>query len=443
MSIGIDDRMRIPSRRIKPRMPGRKLLLRLEFVVAAFIRDKSGSYLIAAAVAMPVLTGIVGLGTEAALWYQKHRTAQSAADSSALTAATALYRDGGSTNLTQQANSVAASYGLAAGTNGATVTVNQPPKSGPNISTPRAVEVIISQPQTPLFSAIWSSQPVTISARAVAKGSGGKGCVLALDPTAGGSATVQGTAQVTLNGCALLDNSSHASAVTVGGSGHISAQSVSVVGGISGSSGITVTEGMYTGQSPADDPYATTEYPPFSGCKEHNFKANNSKTIDPGVYCNGMTVNAGATVTLNPGIYYINQGDLTVNGGGSLTGTGVTLVFTSSNGNNYAGATINGGATINLTAPTSGPTAGIVMFGDHHMTVGTQFRLNGGSTQTFGGAVYLPAGDVKFAGGANSTTGCTQLIGNTITFVGNATFSLNCSGTGTKPLASALATLIE
>ncbi len=444
MPVDIDDRMRAASQWIKACIPGRRLPHRLKFTIAVgFIRDQSGAYLVAAALAMPVLTGIVGLGTEVGLWYYKHRTAQSAADSSALTAATALYRDGSSSDLTLQANSVAASYGLAAGTNGATVTVNQPPKSGPNVATPRAVEVIISQPQAPLFSAMWSSQPLTISARAVAKGTGGKGCVLALDPTAGGSATVQGTAQVTLDGCSLLDNSNHASAVTAGGSGSISAQSVSVVGGISGAAAITTTDGMLTGQQPTPDPYATTDFPSFSGCSHNNFKANDSVTISPGVYCNGISINAGASVTLTPGIYYIDRGDLSVNGGASMTGTGVTLVFTSSNGHNYAGATINGGATINLTTPTSGPTAGIVIFGDRSMTVGTPFKFEGGSSQIFGGAVYVPAGAVKFAGGANSSTGCTQLIGNTVTFVGNANFSLNCNGMGTQPVASALAKLIE
>src|SRR5205085_11147650 len=103
--------------------------------------------------------------------------------------------------------------------NGVGVAVNQPPKFGPHAATPRAVEVVITQSRPRLFSALWSSQPLTISARAVAKGNGGKGCVLALDPSASGAATVQGTAQVTLNGCSLLDNSAHASSLTVGGSG--------------------------------------------------------------------------------------------------------------------------------------------------------------------------------------------------------------------------------
>jgi hypothetical protein len=166
-------------------------------------------------------------------------------------------------------------------------------------------------------------------------------------------------------------------------------------------------------------------------------------TINPGVYCGGMKLNAGANVTLNPGIYYLDQGSLSVNGGASLSGTGVTLVFTSSSGHNYASASINGGANINLTAPTSGPTAGIVLFGDRNMTAGTSFSLNGGSTEMFGGAIYLPRAAVSFSGGAASTNGCLQLIAETVTFVGNANFAINCKGYGTKAIASSTAQLTE
>ena len=61
-----------------------------------------------------------------------------------------------------------------------------------------------------------------------------------------------------------------------------------------------------------------------------------------------------------------------------MTGTGVTLIFTSNTRSNWPTATINGGATINLTAPTSGATIGMIMFGDRNIPVGTSFKFNGG-----------------------------------------------------------------
>jgi hypothetical protein len=77
------------------------------------------------------------------------------------------------------------------------------------------------------------------------------------------------------------------------------------------------------------------------------------------------------------------------------------------------------------------------------MTAGTAFKLNGGSSELFGGAIYVPRGDVTFSGGAASTNGCLQLIANTVTFVGNANFAINCVGSGTKAIGSAVAKLTE
>src|SRR3954470_9878045 len=132
-----------------------------------------------------------------------------------------------------------------------------------------------------------------------------------------------------------------------------------------------------------------------------------------------MKLNAGANVTLTEGIYYIDEGDLTVNGGATLTGKGVTIVFTSSTSKNWPTASINGGATINLTPPTEGPTAGVVMFGDRNSPVGTPFSFNGGASQYLGGAVYFPTGALTYAGGAGTSSSCTKLIADTITFTGS------------------------
>ena len=413
-------------------------------LLGEFWSDQSGGYLIVAGLTLPVVLGFVSLGTEAGLWYYKHQAMQSAADSGALAAAVDYYylesNDG---VLKVQAQSVIARYGFIDGANGVTVTVNRPPSSGSYTGTAGAVEVIVSQPQAGRLSALWHSQSVTISARAVAMGTGGSGCVFALNRSTSKATDLQGTADVALRGCSLIDDSNDGMSLNVGGSATLSALSVSTSGGVSGTTNITTTNGIATWQPPLNDPYSGTSYPSFSGCGQHNFSARAAVTIDPGVYCGGMTLNAGANVTLNPGIYYLDQGNLQVNGGASMSGSGVTLVFTSSNGHNYADATINGGATIDLSAPSSGPTAGIVMFGDASMTAGTSFKFEGGATQILKGAVYLPEGAVSFAGGANTTTGCTQLIADTVTFVGNSNFAINCQGVGTKPLGSALAMLVE
>jgi hypothetical protein len=387
------------------------------------------------------LVGFASLGSEAGLWAHKHRKMQGATDSAALSAANA-YSAGNYYGYVAQAKSVTGSYGLVDGSDGVEVSVNMPPETGSYAGNSRAVEVLVKQQQKRLLSAVWSSEPLWISSRSVALATEATGCVLSLDRSARSAAAVSGGARVDLSGCSLYDNSSDASALTVGGSGRLIADSVGVVGGISGEADITALQGVHKGLAPISDPYERSSFPPPSTCTTRNFKANEAVSITPGFYCGGMSLTTGANVTMSPGIYYIDGG-FNVHGGATVSGTGVTMVFTSSNGNSWSGATINGSANVNLTAPTSGPTAGIVMFGDRNMPEGTAFRFEGGSSQSLTGAVYLPKADIKFAGGTNTGRGCTQLIGNTLTFSGNSNLKIDCSGMGTKQLGPPTAVLVE
>jgi hypothetical protein len=216
-----------------------------------------------------------------------------------------------------------------------------------------------------------------------------------------------------------------------------------VVGGISGASAIAASDGVKTNVSPTADPYANVSFPPFFGCDYNNKKLNSDKTLSPGVYCGGLFVTAGAVATLEPGIYYMDGGDLTVAGNATLQGAGVTIVFTKKNRNNWATVSIGSNAIVNLTAPKTGATAGIVMFGDRDMTQGTSFKLTGGVSQAFGGAIYLPKGALEYAGGSNASTGCTQIVTDTLNWSGNTSMSLDCSGYATKPIGSLTASLVE
>lgn len=404
-----------------------------------FWRDTSGSYVIIGALMMPVLVGAVGLGTDYGLWVHTHQTAQSAADSAAVSAAT----DGKASNLQIQALAVAASYGFLNGADGATVTVNQPPKTGSKTTVLNAVEVIVEQTKAPLFAAVFLSNPVKISARSVAIPNAGTGCVIALNANLTGAATVQGGSQVNLKNCNLYVNSSHSSALTIAGSAKVSALSVAVVGDISGESAITAPGGVRTNVSPTADPYANVSFPHFFGCDNNNRKINSDETLSPGVYCGGLFVTAGAVATLEPGIYYMDGGDLSIAGNATIQGAGVTIVFTKKNRNNWATVSIGSNAIVNLTAPKTGATAGIVMFGDRNMTQGTSFKLTGGASQVFGGAIYLPKGALEYAGGSSASTGCTQVVADTLSWSGNSSMSLDCSGYATKPIGSATASLVE
>jgi Flp pilus assembly protein TadG len=411
--------------------------------VLRFWRDRRGNYAVITALMAPVLIGSAGLATEGGLWMYVHQSLQGAADSAALSAAT-LYSLNNSVSLDPQAQSVVASYGYVVGTSGTTVTVNRPPTSGSYSGNNQAIEVIVNTQQPRLLSSLFSTGNVTLIGRAVAlPGNNGTGCVLALDPAVSGAVTSKGSSGVNLTNCSMYDDSNSSSALTNGGAATIDALSVNVVGQISGGSGITTTQGTNVGISPIADPYANVVMPTPGACTANNTTYKTTITINPGVYCNGMQLNAGATVTLNPGIYFIDRGWLSMNGGASMTGTDVTIIFTSSTGNNYAAASINGGANLSITAPTTGPTAGLAIFGDRNMPTSTTFSFNGGAGQVFGGAVYVPHASLFYAGGSNASTNCTQIIADNVTFTGNSQLKINCSGSGTRPIGTSVASLVE
>jgi Flp pilus assembly protein TadG len=262
----------------------------------------------------------------------------------------------------------------------------------------------------------------------------GVGCVLALSSSADNAMLFNGSTSVNLNSCSAYSNSSSSTAISAGGSSTLTALSIGVVGGANVSpDNVSLTEGIRTGQVTVADPYQDVNVDPVGNCTQTNFNAKTAMTIDPGVYCNGISINAGAKLTLNPGVYYIDRGSLMVNGGATLVGDGVTLIFTSSTGKNWATATISGNATVNLTPPNTGATVGIVVFGDRNISLGTTFKFNGGATQQLSGAVYIPTGAISYSGGMGTSTSCTQIIGDTVTFTGNSDVAVNCSSYKTKP----------
>ena len=135
-----------------------------------------------------------------------------------------------------------------------------------------------------------------------------------------------------------------------------------------------------------------------------------------------------------------------MSGGSTFNATGgVTIVLTSSTGSNYATADISGGTYVNITAPASGPTAGLAFFQDRNAPSNGTDSFSGGATQNITGAIYFPNQDVNYSGGtATGGSQCTQLIAYTMTFSGGSTFNNNCAGVGHRsPLAPRKSSVVE
>jgi hypothetical protein len=119
---------------------------------------------------------------------------------------------------------------------------------------------------------------------------------------------------------------------------------------------------------------------------------------------------------------------------------GVTISLTASGNGQCGKIDVSGGQTINITAPTSGETAGIALWVDNTIAncpANTQVNFSGGSNASVTGAIYAPANQVQYSGGSSTGTGCTQIVADIVQLSGGSYFQHNCSGTGVSDAASA------
>src|ERR1700745_2057857 len=107
-------------------------------------KNEAGQALVFAAVGLAVLMGFAGLGIDMGMLRYQKRLQQTAADSGALAAAInlAFPASGG---ITAGAQNASAGNGFTDGTNNVTVTVNNPPTSGPHSGNNKYVDVRVQE----------------------------------------------------------------------------------------------------------------------------------------------------------------------------------------------------------------------------------------------------------------------------------------------------------
>lgn len=277
-------------------------------------------------------------------------------------------------------------------------------------------------------------------------------CVLALSTSAQNAIYMNGAGStVNMDGCGVMSNSSDSDKSVNIQNGTFTVDCIGSAGGINENGTVNTTCGSSkTNQSPIDDPYEDLDVPAYSGCDQdpsgnQAYSPSNGETLTEGVYCGGIKINSGDTVYMDDGIYIMDEGDFTVNGGGSITGDNVTIILTASDGTGMGTISINGGSTVELSAPTSEDTSGSIT-GDYTGVLVYQDRdggsssslnatFNGGSEIEFGGAIYMPNNDISFTGG-NSTdsNGCLLLVAQSVSFNGDADIENNCDIYGGNPL---------
>jgi hypothetical protein len=452
---------------------------------------QSGQAIWFVAVGLIVLVGFAGLGMDMGLLRYERRLQQTAADGVAVAEAKELnyFSSIDSTTATNSSASngfaspnVVLNTACPATVTQLTVTVNNPPLSGPHNGDNNYVEACVTAPQPTFFMQVFGVNSETINARAVAtnfkgpQNTSGNGCIYTLGPPSNNvtanSAGIGSSGSVILNAptCGINDNGN----LVLNGGANLSITAASIGYASDGtynppSSSATVTPTPvpipYTG-----DPYSNSYTAPTVGSIAGTISASSGSvtTFSPGTYVGG-TINAGAEVLFNPGVYVIDGGTLKINGGAEVcgggtvsdwssgawssttaacvqdaAGDGVTFYVT-----NNATVTVDGTAAVQMYAPNSGSYEGLLFWQDASDT--NDMTLSGNSASFYQGLIYGPSMHLIFGGNAgfNNDAQYTVIVVNDLEFHGNPDVNLksNYSGlaNGGGPLTGTLssATLVE
>jgi hypothetical protein len=231
----------------------------------------------------------------------------------------------------------------------------------------------------------------------------------------------------------MMSNSKATDSLYLGGNVDLAAECLVAVGEIVGENHAhTNCYGKVREYSlPTEDPYATVQAPSApAGCKPTNVTV-----LEPGTYCNGLTINKDRQ--FKPGVYVIN-GNFSINGNSDVS----SIANASGDiGNMFyvtGGGTIsmNGTATINLKGMKTGDYSGLLFFADR-ATAGLNHTLNGTASSKLTGAIYAPAGKLQHNGNFSGDGNCMQLIGDTIVMKGTSQVSSDCTDWGMQKIKTA------
>ena len=412
--------------------------------IGRLLRDRTGNVLMMAAASMPILIGAAGLATDTVQWTLWKRQVQRQADSAALAGAYAVAQG---FNASDSATSDISRLSLI--TLSQTPTIENAPTSGSYAGNSKAVRVVLQTSAELPFSKILGVRAPVIYGEATAAVVGsGDYCVVTLEKSSAVGITLQGNASVNL-GCGMATNSRASNAVTAGGSSTVTATPVAAVGGLSSSSNYVSPTTLLPYSIPVQDPYASLPTPSASdltGCKNYpNDKPGDTTSIIAGCY---KSFKVQGTLNMAPGTYYLDSATFDIGSQAVINGTGVTIILTSSNASSNPSSistvSINGSATLNLTAPTdtTNPYHGVLFYQDRRALDSGTNTINGNASSVLQGAFYFPGQAMSFSGTSGMTTTCVKMVSKRVTFIGNSNIVNQCDNKGVDKIVATLVRLV-
>ena len=143
---------------------------------------ESGQATVMVALAMVGILGFTSLAIDVGMLFHTKRTLQTAADAAAVAGASE-YPYTNATGVQNAAYAASSANGMTNGSNGVTVTVNNPPKGGSHTGAGN-VEVIVTQNAGTFLMGLFGKSSVPVAARAVAyKGAPSNACLYVMAPS--------------------------------------------------------------------------------------------------------------------------------------------------------------------------------------------------------------------------------------------------------------------
>jgi Flp pilus assembly protein TadG len=431
------------------------------------LRCSNGAIGPMAALMMIPVAGSIAYAVELGGWNYMQRSAQNAADSAALAAAS-VNSGAATTGSTSQneARATAKKFGFTDGVSNTTVTAATVTCPTGVVTGSVCYQASINTTFPTLFSGVIGNtggQLISTIAIATASGGGGsqKVCAGSLGP--GVSFRSNGGPLPNMAGCTIASRGSMTC------TGHNLGATYGVAVGTDSGCGVTTV----SSGSPFTDPYDAFKsnipsgalascggsFPQMAKVTGQWTAAAANRIIGTPVWsgtqkimCGDVQLSGNVTLTGTTTLI-IENGRLDLNGFKIATASGAeaTIVFSGDNTAAYSHypSSLNNGGTIDISAPSptsSSPWKEIAIYQDPAITNKVSFTYSGNDpTWDISGAVYLPKADVTFSGIVNkSSTGssCFTLIAYTILVNGTAAIFANnnaCTsgptvtvGTGTR-----------
>jgi Flp pilus assembly protein TadG len=312
---------------------------------------------------LPVLILFCGFSLDLGMLEWREQQMQSAADAAAISAE--LEAERGTENWVSLGQQDASQNGFTNGSNNTTVSVVQFANYGAYNGRYDGLQVTITQKIRTIFMGALNGGYVTATARSVAQITP---CVYLTGSTLQNYTFDGYSGDFKGDSCPFNINNSVYTQYT-----SLAPEALNIAGPASSSS-----IGGYEWPTPSynvptvTDPLSYITEPTFSGtCNNTNYSLYNvssNTTLSPGTYCGGLNI-TNSTATLSAGLYVITGGGTWYNS--TVTGTGVTLFFTSGGGSADGKFNMSGNSVVTLSAPNTssgGSIAGILVFTDRNWT---------------------------------------------------------------------------